>query len=136
MILFVDLLVLVAAFHLHMERSFINEHVFLWLIICSTKETLAIYLQVASMYHYRYRLNRIVSFGRFSQILKTKFLIQTFICQASVNQDECFVFNSHAIKNCCVIYFEQRNDIISIVKLSMENTSRRQVSFVEFDGVL
>ena len=36
--------------------------------------------------------------------------------------------NTYSMKGSCIIYFEHRNDVISIVKLCLENTSRRQVS--------
>ena len=38
------------------------------------------------------------------------------------------------MKGYCIIYFEHRNDVTSIVKLSLENTSQRQVFSVKLDN--
>ena len=35
--------------------------------------------------------------------------------------------NAYSMKGYCIIYFEHRNDVTSIVKLCLENTSRRRV---------
>ena len=43
------------------------------------------------------------------------------------------LFNTYSIKSCCITYFEHRNDVTSIVKFSLENTSRRRVFSVKLD---
>ena len=43
------------------------------------------------------------------------------------------MFNTYAMKGYCIIYFEHRNDVTSIVKLCLENTSRRRVFSVKLD---
>ena len=43
------------------------------------------------------------------------------------------LFNTYSMKGYCIIYFEHRNDVTSIVKLCLENTSRRRVFSVELD---
>ena len=37
------------------------------------------------------------------------------------------------MKSYCIIYFEHRNDVTSIVKLCLENTSQRRVFSVKLD---
>ena len=37
------------------------------------------------------------------------------------------------MKSYCIIYFEHRNDVTSIVKLCLENTSRRRVFSVKLE---
>ena len=40
---------------------------------------------------------------------------------------------TYSIKDYCIIYFEHRNDVTSIVKLCLENASRRRVFSVKLD---
>ena len=41
------------------------------------------------------------------------------------------LFNTYSIKSYCIIYFEHRNDVTSIVKLCLENANRRRVFSVD-----
>ena len=43
------------------------------------------------------------------------------------------LFNTYSMKSYCIIYFEHRNDVTSIVKLCLENTSQRRVFSVKLD---
>ena len=43
------------------------------------------------------------------------------------------LFNTYSMKSYCIIYFEHRNDVTSIVKFCLENTSRRRVFSVKLD---
>ena len=43
------------------------------------------------------------------------------------------LFTTYSMKGYFIIYFEHRNDVTSIVKLCLENTSRRRVFSVMFD---
>ena len=45
----------------------------------------------------------------------------------------CIEINTYSMKSCRIIYFEYRNDVTSIVKLCLENTSRRRVFSMKLD---
>ena len=47
-----------------------------------------------------------------------------------VNVNFKFLINTYSMESYCIIYFEHRNDVTSIVKLCLENTSRRRVSIL------
>ena len=44
-----------------------------------------------------------------------------------------YLFTTDSMKGYCITYFEHRNDITSIVKLCLENTSRSRIFSVKFD---
>ena len=44
-----------------------------------------------------------------------------------------FRFNTYLMKGYCIIHFEHRNGVISIIKLCLENMSRRRVFSVKLD---
>ena len=80
-------------------------------------------------------------------LYKTK-VIETPLCSLCQKQNETFEhlfvdctfskknygqLNTYSMKSYCIIYFEHRNNITSIVKLCLDNTSRRRVFSVKLE---